>query len=202
MERATSIVQLEHIQEALAYAISHDAALIFYHHGIEEFRYFARSDDTQIRHEMVCMERNIFLNLISDVSAGESFNFNGTDLFPMDIKFNDKPCLPYMLLRERGCILDAIHTPYFFTSKQERDEAVAGLNKSMSPGTNRGTTITKDLLRTVIDGGFEEGLITEANRDRLHQIINSSDNPSDFAWGILQHNLSGNANAEMSGDEN
>ena len=50
-------------------------------------------------------------------------------IFPMDVRVDDVPCYPYMLLRRRGSFDDADCTPYFFQSQQRRDETVAYLSQ-------------------------------------------------------------------------
>ena len=64
-------------------------------------------------------------------------------------------------------------------------------NDGELPDANRWTTVTKDQLKSIIDYGFKEGRISQETRNRLYQIIHSSDDPSVIAWELLQHNLNG-----------
>ena len=116
---------LDEEERSLAYAINDNAEMIYFHHGAQQFVYLIRSDRDEYKEEMNHLKRGIRLRLISAITAGEPINIEGIDLFPMDVRFDNSPCYPYMLLRRRGLYDDAANTPYFFKSQQKRDEIVA-----------------------------------------------------------------------------
>ena len=120
---------LEEIERALSYGIDNSAIMIYFHHGTQSFMFFIESDRAQFQEEMGNLERAVRGRSISAITAGEPINIGGTDIFPMDVRVDDVPCYPYMLLRRRGSFDDADCTPYFFQSQQRRDETVAYLSQ-------------------------------------------------------------------------
>ena len=116
---------LDEEERSLAYAINDNAEMIYFHHGAQQFVYLIRSDRDEYKEEMNHLKRGIRLRLISAITVGEQINIEGIDLFFMDVRFDNSPCYPYMLLRRRGLYDDAANTPYFFKSQQKRDEIVA-----------------------------------------------------------------------------
>ena len=123
----TVMFSLEDAESSLAYSINNNASMIYFHHGSQSFMYFIGSDIALYRQEMRTLSRGICQGRISAITAGEPLNIKGTDLFPMDVKIDNAPCHPYMLLRRRGRLEDADNSPYFFKSQQKRDEVVAFL---------------------------------------------------------------------------
>jgi hypothetical protein len=119
-----TISSLDSLEQSLANAIENDAALIYYHHGLETFTYLIASDKAKFQEELKNLKRNIRSHLISEISAGKTININGTDLFPMDLRINNQPCFAYMMLKKQGRMDDADDTPYFFRSQQKRDEII------------------------------------------------------------------------------
>ena len=125
------IFNLAETKQAIAYAIANNAAMIYFHHGLQQFMYLIGSDKAKFREEMNNLKANIREGLISTISAGEPINISGTDLFPMDVRVDNQPCFAYMLLRQRGRMEDADNTPYFFKSEKKRDEVMGYLSRSM-----------------------------------------------------------------------
>lgn len=123
MEALTS--SLDEAEGALAFAINNGAAMIYFHHSTQSFMYFIGSDDEKYREEMSNLKKAIRQGRISVITAGEPINIEGTNIFPMDVRMDNAPCYPYMMLRRRGRFEDADCTPYFFKSKQKRDRVVA-----------------------------------------------------------------------------
>ena len=120
---------LSDVEASVADAISNNASLIYYHHGIKHFTYYIESDKKEFRVELRNVKNMIRTHVISSITAGETLDFAGTELFPMDLKIVDHPCYPYSLLRKRGLIDDAENTPYFFRSSEKRDEIITWLKK-------------------------------------------------------------------------
>jgi len=116
---------LDEEERMLANAINNNAAMIYFHHGTQQFVHLLGTDRRLYKEEMNHLKRGIRLRYISAITAGEPINIEGTDLFPMDVKFANAQCNPYVLLRRRGLLDDADNTPYFFKSRQKRDELVA-----------------------------------------------------------------------------
>ena len=109
------------VERSLAHMINNDAAIIYFHHGLQSFTYLIGSDRAKYQEEMTNLKRNIRDGHISSITAGEPIIINGTHLYPMDVRVDNSPCYPYMLLRRRGRYEDADNTPYFFRSRQKRD---------------------------------------------------------------------------------
>ena len=116
---------LDEEERMLANAINNNAAMIYFHHRMQQFVHLLGTDRRLYKEEMNHLKRGIRLRYISAITAGEPINIEGTDLFPMDVKFANAQCNPYVLLRRRGLLDDADNTPYFFKSRQKRDELVA-----------------------------------------------------------------------------
>ena len=76
---------LDEEERLLAYAINNDAAMIYFHHGAQQFVYFIGADRAKYREEMSNLNRGIHQRRISAITAGEAINVKGTDLFPMDV---------------------------------------------------------------------------------------------------------------------
>ena len=115
------------VERSLAHMINNDAAIIYFHHGLQSFTYLIGSDRAKYQEEMTNLKRNIRDGHISSITAGEPIIINGTHLYPMDVRVDNSPCYPYMLLRRRGRYEDADNTPYFFRSRQKRDETITHL---------------------------------------------------------------------------
>jgi len=139
MDDSTLAYSLPRIERGVAYAIAQGATVIYYHHGLQQFRHFRglSVDNDAFRQEVVNLKKNINRGVISAISAGEPITINGTDLFPVDLMFDDQPCYPYMLLRRNGLIDDADNTPYFFTSKGKCDQVIKCLNKCLAKKKTR-----------------------------------------------------------------
>ena len=77
--------------------------------------------------EMRNLKWSIRQRQVTSITAGETIMIEGTPLFPIDLRFDNAPCYPYMLLLRRGVLDDADNTPYFFRSRQKRDQIITYL---------------------------------------------------------------------------
>lgn len=123
---------LEEQEQSLKFAIRHGALVIYWHHGLGQFRHMTGADkDTIWKDEMKLLRSYCSDGRISSITAGEPINVDGTDLYPMEIVMGDLQCYAYPLLCRRGNLGEAEKTPYFFVGKQTRDQTIKYLKGKM-----------------------------------------------------------------------
>ena len=94
-----------------------------------QFRHMIGSDQSHFWQELKLLRRQYRALNIVLITAGETLNVNGTDLYTMELEIKNLPCHAYMLLREQGDFGDAAKTPYFFRSRETRDKTIRYLMK-------------------------------------------------------------------------
>jgi hypothetical protein len=121
-----------------------NASVIYYHHGQQHFRHvIGRLDnDTAFVLELTELQANIQRGLVSAISAGKSVNINGADYFPMDVKVDKQPCIPYMLIRGVCNIGYADNTPFFFRSEDRRNEVTECLGQYLAKELSQDASAT------------------------------------------------------------
>jgi hypothetical protein len=127
MDLPSTDISLDDVESSLAYAINNEAAMIYFHHGTQSFVYYIGSDKARYQEEMRNLKWSIRQRQVTSITAGETIMIEGTPLFPIDLRFDNAPCYPYMLLLRRGVLDDADNTPYFFRSRQKRDQIITYL---------------------------------------------------------------------------
>jgi hypothetical protein len=125
----TIALSLDALKLCVTAAIESDAMLIFWHHKMGQFRHMIGSDQGHFRQELKSLRRQYRALNIVLITAGETLNVNGTDLYTMELEIKNLPCHAYMLLREQGDFGDAAKTPYLFRSRETRDKTIRYLMK-------------------------------------------------------------------------
>ena len=115
---------LDNVTNEIRNAIQDQGVLIFWNHQLEKFVWFRMEDNATYHIELQHLRRQLRTGIIATVSAGEPLMIDGTQLHAIEVNFATAQCVPNSLLRRRGNVEDAAITPYFFKSKNARDNAV------------------------------------------------------------------------------
>jgi hypothetical protein len=138
---------LEDCKVQIRSALQSGANLIYFHHDSSGGRFEHCHGETEIQGATgVGIHIGCRIGHISDIRAGKVFVFEGRELWPLDVFFVGSPCHPYSLLRQNGLIDDADFTPYFFTSKDKRDQALTAARPFLLEESRR-------VIRESLQGG-------------------------------------------------
>ena len=119
------MLSLEEQERSIISAINGNAMLIYWHHGAGAFTYLIGSDNNLFHREIKQVRRQFRNGTIATITAGDTLNVNGTDLYTMEVEIPGHQCYAYSLLARRGDLVMADKTPYFFKSRATRDETIA-----------------------------------------------------------------------------
>ena len=123
---ASSLVQCE---QQITFALQNGGAIVYWSHIRGSFDWLNVTDRGNYK---VMLKRLRWGRNCGDVTAafeGDSITVDGTKLYTLLLTMPDMPCSAYMLLHRKGDILDVQHTPYFFTSRKSRDDAITYINQ-------------------------------------------------------------------------
>jgi len=134
-QRTSSVIMslansLDNVTNEIRGCLAGNAAMVFWQHHEETFRYLTTEDNTRFKGELVNLRTQLRKGIINSVSAGPHLVIDGKILQTMEVKFATAKCIPYMLLREEGNFEHMAITPYFFTGKKCRDKVVKYINKN------------------------------------------------------------------------
>jgi len=115
-----SLEQLEKVIDG--YIREHNAAMIYWHHNLNNWDYLLHSDRTLFKQEMKNLTKYLKNGKIVHVTKGLVVDVKGTPLYPVEIEFEDVQCPSYFLVAKRGLSHHLDMTPYFFRSEKKRDE--------------------------------------------------------------------------------
>ena len=121
---------LDNVTNEIRGCLAGNAAMVFWQHHEETFRYLTTEDNTRFKGELMNLRTQLCNGIITLVSVGHDLVIGGTILNTMEVKFATAKCVPYMLLRQEGNFKHVDITPYFFTGKNCRDNAVKYINKN------------------------------------------------------------------------
>jgi hypothetical protein len=93
------------------------------------FDWMLSSDRDLYNREMRNLRSHHKSGNITTIRHGKSLKIGGTKLYSMEVQMTDNLCYAYMMIRQSGAGEDAMFTPYFFLTRDNRDRAVAYLNK-------------------------------------------------------------------------
>ncbi len=114
---------LENLENVINnYIKEQNAAMIYWHHAINNWDYFLGSDTKLFKQEMKNLIKQIKSGKIIHVSRGAAVEVKGTHLYPVEMEVENVQCGAYFVVAKRGLIDDLSMTPYFFRSEQKRDE--------------------------------------------------------------------------------
>ena len=114
---------LENLENVIDnYIKEQNAAMIYWHHAINNWDYFLGSDTKLFKQEMKNLIKQIKSGKIIHVSRGASVEVKGAHLYPVEMEVENVQCGAYFVVAKRGLIDDLSMTPYFFRSEQKRDE--------------------------------------------------------------------------------
>jgi hypothetical protein len=114
---------LENLENVIDnYIKEQNAAMIYWHHAINNWDYFLGSDTKLFKQEMKNLIKQIKSGKIIHVSRGAAVEVKGTHLYPVEMEVENVQCGAYFVVAKRGLIDDLSMTPYFFRSEQKRDE--------------------------------------------------------------------------------
>jgi hypothetical protein len=103
------------------YIREHNADIIYWCHSIGHWKYLV-ADTTLYKQEMKNLIDQIKNGTILNVNKGLVVDVKGTQLYPIEIEFNEVKCHAYFMVAKRRLTDDLKMTPYFFRSEQKRDE--------------------------------------------------------------------------------
>ena len=126
----TLVLSLEEQEQSLIFAINEGARVIYWHHGVGQFRYMRGSDQGLFQQDMKKLRQQYRAGTFPTITVGDTLNLDGSDLYAMEVEIRDHQCFAYMLLGRRGDLGTADKTPYFFKSKVTRDKTIAYLTKT------------------------------------------------------------------------
>ena len=121
---------LDDVTNEIRDCLADNAAMVFWQHHEETFRYFNMEDNTRFKGKLMNLRTQLCKGIITSVSAGPNLVIDGTILHTMEVKFATAKCVPYMLLRKEGNFEHVDIPLYSFTGKNCRDNAVKYINKN------------------------------------------------------------------------
>ena len=121
-------LSLDELERSLASAIRLGALVIYWHHGLSQFRHMNKDDNnTMWREEMKLLRSHWRKKRIISITAGPPISIDGVTLYSMEVDMKDLECYAYFLLCKRGELGDADKTPYFFRNESTRNQTLAWL---------------------------------------------------------------------------
>jgi hypothetical protein len=130
--RQIEMYSLAELMQQLRTGLNEGGRMLFWNHQVDGIMYLTgtNQDRRGYRQELRNLRRQRRSGSVVQVAAGESIFVDGRELHTMEVTMSNIPCHPYMMLRMRGRIDDGDKTPYFFTSQDSRDRAVAWINRA------------------------------------------------------------------------
>jgi len=122
---ALMLLSLEEQEQSIISAINGNAMVIYWHHRVGEFTHLIASDNNLFHEEIKQVRRQFRNGRFTTITAGDTLNVNGTDLYTMEVEIPGLKCFPYFLLGRTGDLDMADKTPYFFKSRATRDKTIA-----------------------------------------------------------------------------
>jgi len=124
------LLSLDELERSLASAIRLGALVVYWHHGLSQFRHMNKDDEnTMWREELKLLRSHWRDGRITSVTTGPPLNIDGVNLYPMEVMMKDLECYAYMLIRRQGDFDDVKKTPYLFRSEKTRDRVKAWVTK-------------------------------------------------------------------------
>ena len=121
-------LSLDELERSLASAIRLGALVIYWHHGLSQFRHMNKdNNNTMWREEMKLLRSHWRKKRITSTTAGSPISIDGVTLYSMEVDMKDLECYAYFLLCRRGELDDANKTPYFFRNESTRNQTMAWL---------------------------------------------------------------------------
>jgi hypothetical protein len=121
---------LEQLQRQVWFALRDNAAVVYWSHRTAAVDFLTEEDQTLYTRELKKLRRGYRDNRILVIKAGLDLQINGVVFYPLLLDFNGLICPEYMMLRGSGLVDDMAYTPYLFTSKKARKEALLYLTKA------------------------------------------------------------------------
>lgn len=123
-------LSLDELERSLASAIRLGALVIYWHHGLSQFRHMNKDDNnTMWREEMKLLRSHWRKKRIISITAGPPISIDGVTLYSMEVDMKDLECYAYFLLCKRGELGDVDKTPYFFRNESTRNQTLAWLTR-------------------------------------------------------------------------
>ena len=104
--------------------------MVYWSHRRAAVDILTEEDQTIYTRELKKLRRGYRDDIIIVVNAGLDLEINGVVLYPLLLDFNGLFCPEYMMLCGSGLIDDVTYTPYLFTSKKARKDALMYLTKA------------------------------------------------------------------------
>ena len=104
---------LDNVTNEIRGCLAGNAAMVFWQHHEETFRYLTTEDNTRFKGELVNLRTQLRKGIINSVSAGPHLVIDGKILQTMEVKFATAKCIPHMLLRKEGIFEHMDITPHF-----------------------------------------------------------------------------------------
>ena len=120
---------LENLENVIDnYIKEQNAAMIYWHHAINNWDYFLGSDTKLFKQEMKNLIKQMKAGKIVRVMKGRVVDDKGTLLYPVEFEFKDLQCMIYFLVTKKGLIDHLDMTQYIFKSERKHDEIFDYLN--------------------------------------------------------------------------
>ena len=119
-------------EQQITFALQGGGVVVYWSHIIQPTNSFDWLTVTDVANYRVMMKRlrsALRDGLIDAVSAGDPITVDGTELHTMLVTIPGTYCAAYMLLHRQGNLFEVKHTPYFFTSRKSRDDAIEYMTK-------------------------------------------------------------------------
>lgn len=136
-DHTITTTNLESLSSQLAEQILLGGAVIFFHNEISHFMYIRRDDKEMWKEQWADIKKKVRTGVITAVKSDNPIVVEAsgpvpdrmlrTPLYPMLVVFRQVQCPAYFLLKQSGDISLIDYTPYFFTKKKTRDDAVSAL---------------------------------------------------------------------------
>ena len=92
--------------------------------------FLTEEDQMLCTRELKKLRRGYRDDRIVVIKAGLDLEINGVVFYPLLLDFNGLLCPEYMMLRGSSLVDDMAYTPYLFTSKKARKDALLYLTKA------------------------------------------------------------------------
>ena len=128
-DRPVALVQsLAQCEQQLIFALQNGGVLVFWSHLRNSFDWINVTDQNNYGVALKRLRKHRRNGTITACSAGDLINIDDKELHSMLVTFEGQQCTAYFLLRRRGEVGDLDYTPYFFTSRNSRDNAIEYIN--------------------------------------------------------------------------
>lgn len=123
------------LRRQLSNALSAGAVMLSWSPVINQIHFLKVDDQDAYHHTLRLIKGELQSGKVSEVIYGASLDVGEVQLFSMLVK-SDHMCPAYFLLHGQGYTNDVFYSPYYFTSENSRDNAVAYINRASNGAGN------------------------------------------------------------------